>query len=149
MQTEGRTRTDRLILMLGIVVGLLAVLIVVVLFQGRSLWFGAAEPDLADRAQRQLAQYVGRNVEVRYTEPGRGLAVCGYAGYRGEARAFSFISRPNRILTSDDPLPAEFNDMMTTFCPGFARRPGALASRLMAAPPGMEVSGAAAPGGAP
>lgn len=132
MQTEGRTRTDRLILMLGIIVALLAVLIGAVVMQGTSVWFGKAEPDLADRAQRQLRQYVGRNIEVRYTEAGRGLALCGYAGRRGEARAFSFISRPNRIITSDDPLPTEFNEMMTSFCPGFARRPGVLASPSLA-----------------
>lgn len=148
MQTEGRTRTDRLILMLGILVALLGVLIVAVLMQGASVWFGPAQPNLADRAQGQLTEYVGRNVELRYTEPGRGLALCGYAGVRGQARAFSFISRPNRILTSDDPLPTEFNDMMTTFCPGFARRPGVLAAGRVSVP-GSVPAPAGATGGTP
>lgn len=127
MQSQRRTQTDRLILMLGILVALLALLIVGLLIQGAPLWPGSSQPDLAGRAQQQLTEYVGRDVEVRYAEPGRGLALCGYAGRRGQTRAFSFISRPNRIITSDDPLPIEFNEMMASFCPDFARRPGVLA----------------------
>ena len=34
-----------------------------------------------------------------------------------------FISVPNRILFSDDPLPTEFREMRERYCPGFLTPP--------------------------
>ena len=62
--------------------------------------------------------------EVRLLELGTGRVACGYAGRRGEAAAVAFVSRPRRILFSDDPLSGEFTAMVAADCPGLPlRRP--------------------------
>jgi len=84
----------------------------------------AISPVSADqRATRQVRAQLGRSGEVRYLEAGERRAACGYAGRKGEARAVAFVSRPNRILFSDDPLPGEFREMQKRFCPGFLTSP--------------------------
>jgi hypothetical protein len=78
---------------------------------------------LLERASRQVREQLGRGAELRYSEIGQRRAVCGYVGRgRGEP-AVGFISLPNRILFSDDPLPAEFRDMRDRHCPGFLISP--------------------------
>ena len=39
------------------------------------------------------------------------------------ASATAFVSIPNRILFSDDPLPTEFREMRLRYCPGFSGAP--------------------------
>lgn len=112
-------RTDRLIAVLGGGVLLLGVAAIWVLTHGGG--FGREPPSAEDRALIQLRDHLGPMAEIRYTEAGSGRTLCGYAGRRGQPAAVAFISRPNRVLLADDPLPGEFNSMMKTVCPGFAR----------------------------
>jgi hypothetical protein len=92
-----------------------------------------AQPTANERAVRQVREQRGRGYDVRYAEAGRGRAVCGYAGPRsgdtahgdGGLDAVAFVSRPNRILFSDDPLPVEFREMQQRFCPTFLAAPNA------------------------
>ena len=79
-----------------------------------------AQTPAPERALQQVREQMGRAGELRYFEAGEGRALCGYAGLKGQARAVAFVSRPNRILFSDDPLPGEFREMRQRFCPGFA-----------------------------
>ena len=79
-----------------------------------------AQPPAPARALQQVREQMGQAGELRYFEAGEGRALCGYAGLKGQARAVAFVSRPNRILFSDDPLPGEFREMRQRFCPGFA-----------------------------
>ena len=80
-------------------------------------------PTAGERAVRQLREQRGPTAEVRYAEAGRGRALCGYAGVRGQATAVAFVSRPNRILFSDDPMPVEFREVQQRFCPAFLAQP--------------------------
>lgn len=87
-----------------------------------------AQPTANERAVRQVREQRGSGFDVRYAEAGRGRALCGYAGPRGGAGpsgndAVAFVSRPNRILFSDDPLPVEFREMQQRFCPDFLVNP--------------------------
>lgn len=81
------------------------------------------QPTADERALRQVREQRGASFDVRYAEPGRGRAVCGYAGPRNGVSAVAFVSRPNRILFSDDPLPVEFREVQQRFCPGFLATP--------------------------
>ena len=100
--------------------------VAVLLLGGVCLWAvtrGApplAQTPAPERALQQVREQMGRAGELRYFEAGEGRALCGYAGLKGQARAVAFVSRPNRILFSDDPLPGEFREMRQRFCPGFA-----------------------------
>ncbi|WP_395649558.1 hypothetical protein [Brevundimonas sp.] len=85
----------------------------------------APQPTAGERAVRQLREQRGPEAEVRYAEAGRGRALCGYAGVRGQATAVAFVSRPNRILFSDDPMPVEFREVQQRFCPTFLSQPSA------------------------
>jgi len=117
---------------LGVVVLLLGALCVFAAIQGTR---PPAQPTANDRALRQVREQRGPGFDVRYAEAGRGRAVCGYAGQRrvpghaegglaiGGHDAIAFVSRPNRILFSDDPLPVEFREMQQRFCPGFLVNP--------------------------
>ncbi len=116
-----RLKVERLILVLGVVVLALGVLGLWASSRGAGLGFGP--PTANARALQQVREQMGRSGEVRYAEAGEGRALCGYAGRKGEAKATAFVSRPNRILFSDDPLPAEFREMQTRFCPGFLANP--------------------------
>ncbi len=91
----------------------------------------AAQPTANERTVRQVHEQRGAGFDVRYAEAGRGRAVCGYAGPRnagagtgdGGLDAVAFVSRPTRILFSDDPLPVEFREMQQRFCPDFLAQP--------------------------
>jgi hypothetical protein len=132
-----RLNVQRLMLVMGVlVIGLGAVCAWVVYQRAEP----AAQPDGNARVLRQVREQRGAGFDVRYAETGRGRALCGYAGPRGTgpgrpADAVAFVSRPTRILFSDDPLPVEFREMQQRFCPDFLARPSAVDSASTAAVP--------------
>ncbi len=77
------------------------------------------------RVMRQIGVQLGNGAELRYAEPGQKRAVCGYVGRSRGGAAVGFVSLPNRILFSDDPLPKEFAEMRERYCPGFLTTPPA------------------------
>jgi hypothetical protein len=109
--------TDRAITALGVAVLLLGAVAVWAISQGAR--FGPVQQPAAERALEQLRAQMGPGAELRYTEAGRGRTLCGYGGLKGQAQAVAFVSRPARILTSEDPLSAEFAELQARFCPGF------------------------------
>lgn len=118
-------RTDRLIAVLGAAVIVLGAL---------ALWFvtrgsggGFTEEPASRRVLRQAREQLGRTAEVQLIEPGRGRVVCGYIAAGRGGRAVGFISRPNRMLLSHDPLNGEFRAMITADCPNFPEPPAARA----------------------
>jgi len=114
-----RASTDRLILILGVAVLALGALILWLVSRQA---FAPSGPTPEERAAAQVRDILGPAARVRYTETGRRLAVCGYAEADGETVAF--ISRPNRLMLSTDPLRMEYEQMQADFCPGFLTRPG-------------------------
>ena len=81
-------------------------------------------PEPADaRVMRQIRTQAGRGAELRYAENGQRRSVCGYVGRLAGGPAVGFVSIPNRILFSDDPLPTEFREMRQSYCPGFMAAP--------------------------
>ena len=116
-----RLNVQRLIWVLGVAVLVLGAISLWAVTRGAPV--GVAQPPAAARALQQVREQMGRSGELRYSEPGTGRALCGYAGLKGHARAVAFVSRPNRILFSDDPLPGEFREMRERFCPGFLVQP--------------------------
>lgn len=116
-------RTDRLIAVLGVAVVVLGAL---------ALWFftqgsggGFTEEPASRRVLRQAREQLGRTAEVQLIEPGRGRVVCGYIAAGRGGGAIGFISRPNRMLLSQDPLNGEFRAMMDADCPNFPEPPPA------------------------
>jgi hypothetical protein len=114
-------RTDRLIAVLA------AVVLVV---GGATIWFATQNPGAgfteetpSRRVLRQARDQLGPKAEVQLIEAGRGRVVCGYIAAERGGRAVGFISRPNRMLLSEDPLNAEFRAMIASDCPGFPVRP--------------------------
>ena len=83
-----------------------------------------SSPEPADaRVMRQIRTQAGRGAELRYAENGERRSVCGYVGRVAGGPAVGFVSIPNRILFSDDPLPTEFREMRQSYCPGFMAAP--------------------------
>jgi len=83
-----------------------------------------APPEPAsERVVRQVREQAGRGAELRYSEAGQKRGVCGYVGRTAGGPAVGFVSIPNRILFSDDPLPTEFREMRERYCPGFLTAP--------------------------
>jgi len=116
-----RALTERLIPVLGLAVIALGALIALGVLRGER--FGFREPPATERALQQLRSRLGPRAELRYAEQGHGRVLCGYGGRPGEPRAVAFVSRPNRILFADDPLPREFDQLIRSECPGFNRAP--------------------------
>ena len=114
-------RTDRLIAALGAAVLLLGALIVWGLV--RNAGPGFVEEPTARRVLRQARDQLGPTAEIRLLDPGRGRVACGYVGRRGEGAAYSFISRPNRIMMSHDPLATEYQAMLRADCPNLPKAP--------------------------
>lgn len=110
-----RLDPNRLITVLGVAVVLLGALSVYALTQG------APEAPPQRRSLDQLRETIGPDVEIRYVQAGPPGVICGYAASRGGANDTAFISRPNRLLLSTDPLKTEFETMMDEVCPGFIR----------------------------
>lgn len=129
MTAAHRNRFDRLIAALGLLVLALGAVVIWRLAQD-----GAERPEsLDDRALRQIRTELGRAAELRYIEPGLGPVACGYAARARGAPAVAFVSRPQRILFGDDPLPHEFAETRDRYCPGFARQPGATTASVIGA----------------
>ncbi|WP_374516751.1 hypothetical protein [Brevundimonas sp.] len=116
--TRRRFATDRLIPLLAIVALALGALILWLVSRDA---FAPPAPTPEERAIAQVRDILGPDARVRYTEPGRRLAVCGYVEDGGQTIAF--ISRPNRLMLSTDPLRTEYEQMQKDFCPGFLTRP--------------------------
>lgn len=114
-------RTDRLIAVLGAAVLVLGALVVWFVIRGPGASF--AEETVSRRVLRQARQQLGRTAEVQLIESGRGRVVCGYIAETKGGRAVGFISRPNRMLLSQDPLNGEFRAMITADCPNFPEPP--------------------------
>ena len=75
------------------------------------------------KASFSTREQLGQAAEVRLIEPGRGRVVCGYIASGRGGRAVGFVSRPNRMLLSQDPLNGEFRAMIASDCPGFPEPP--------------------------
>ncbi|HWQ85371.1 hypothetical protein [Brevundimonas sp.] len=116
-------RTDRLIAVLGTAALLLGAVILWKAVEASRPGFTEETP--ARRVLRQAREQLGRTAEIRLLDEGRGRVVCGYVGRRGESAAYSFISRPNRIMMSDDPLATEFQAMVRADCPNLPKPPPA------------------------
>jgi len=116
-----RLNVQRVILVLGVVVLGLGALSLWAVSRGELAF---QEVPATERAVRQVREQMGTTGEIRYVEAGERRAACGYAGRRGQEQAVAFVSRPNRILFSDDPLPGEFREMQARFCPTFLVSPG-------------------------
>lgn len=116
-----RLNVQRLATVLGILV--LALGAVCVFAATRGARWGAAPPEPGERVAAQVKAQRGAQAEVRYVVAGRGPALCGYAGLKGHEAVTAFVSRPNRILFADDPLPEEFKAMQDRDCPGFLTAP--------------------------
>ncbi|MBN8529105.1 MAG: hypothetical protein J0M36_07710 [Caulobacterales bacterium] len=124
--SDRRRQTDRLIAALGVLVLALGAAAVWKVAHEGGLF---REPESAgQRALRQVRAELGRGAEVRYIEAGIGAVSCGYAARGPGQAAVAFVSRPQRILFGDDPLPREFAETRDRYCPGFAQRPGVAAS---------------------
>jgi len=118
-----RLTVRNVIPVLGVLVLILGALSLWVVTRGEPAFREAPAPE---RAVRQVREQMGPTGEIRYVQAGERRAACGYAGRRGQEQAVAFVSRPNRILFSDDPLPGEFREMQKRFCPDF-----------LVSPPGM------------
>jgi hypothetical protein len=75
------------------------------------------------RAMRQVREQRGPGTELRYVQPGQNRTVCGYVGRTGQRAAVAFVSRPSRILFSDDPLTIEFREARERYCPDLMQAP--------------------------
>ncbi len=114
-------RTDRLIAVLGVAVIALGALVLWFVIQGSG--GGFTEEPASRRVLRQAREQLGRTAEVQLIEPGRGRVVCGYIAAERGGPAVGFISRPNRMLLSVDPLNGEFRAMIAADCPDFPEPP--------------------------
>ncbi len=113
--------TDRLIAALGVAVIVLGAL--VLWFVTRGSGAGFTEELASSRVLRQAREQLGPTAEVQLIERGRGRVVCGYVAAERRGEAVGFISRPNRLLLSQDPLNREFRAMIDADCPGFPEPP--------------------------
>lgn len=118
---RGIFRTDRVIAALGVVVLALGAICLWAVLRGEGVVVAAEPP--GKRVVRQARELLGRTAEIRMVESGRGRVVCGYVGRRGEPEGRAFISRPNRMMLSDDPLAGEFAAMFEADCPGLPKPP--------------------------
>lgn len=110
------------------VIGVLGVAVLVL--GGLSLWAisqgarpGFSQEPASERVLRQAREQLGAHAEVRLLETGKGRVVCGYLAADAHAPATGFVSRPNRLLLSIDPLKGEFAQMVAQDCPVFPAPP--------------------------
>ena len=114
-------RTDRLIAVLGVAVLVLGAAVLWLATRGSG--GGFTEEPASRRVLRQAREQLGQSAEVQLIEPGRGRVVCGYIAADRGGRAVGIISRPNRMLLSEDPLNGEFRAMIDADCPDFPEPP--------------------------
>jgi len=112
----GRISANRIITVLG---GAVLLLGAVVLWRVVDTGGFSGEP-VVERVRGQLADYDGALQLFDMTDGRTPGVVCGYAGRPGDrASAVRFVARPNRLLTSADPLPGEFRAQIEAECPGY------------------------------
>lgn len=116
-----RLSVQRLIGVLGVAVLGLGALSLWAISQGMRPGF-TQEP-ASERVLRQAHEQLGPNAEIRLIEQGAGRVVCGYLAADPHAAPVGFVSRPNRLLLSNDPLKDEFEQMVTQDCPEFPSPP--------------------------
>jgi hypothetical protein len=116
-----RLNVQRLIGMLGVAVLALGALSLWAITQGARPGFNQ-EP-ASERVLRQAHEQLGPRAEIRLLQTGRGRVVCGYLAADSRAAPAGFVSRPNRLLLSNDPLKGEFEQMVAQDCPGFPAPP--------------------------
>ena len=114
-------RIDRLIAVLGTAVLVLGGVLLWLATQGQAP--GVAREPVSERVLRQAREQLGPRAEVQLVEAGTGRVVCGYVAVEPRGAAVGFISRPNRMLLSHDPLSTEFRAMLAADCPGFPESP--------------------------
>ena len=114
-------RIDRLIAVMGIAVLVLGGVLLWLATQGQAPRV-AREP-VSERVLRQARDQLGPAAEVQLIEAGSGRVVCGYVASEPRGAAVGFVSRPNRMLLSHDPLSTEFRALLATNCPGFPEPP--------------------------
>ena len=114
-------RIDRVIAVLGLAVLALGAVL---------LWLATHDPvpktprePVPERVLRQAREQLGSAAEVRLIEAGTGRVVCGYIAAAPGGAAVGFVSRPNRMLLSHDPLSTEFHAMLAADCPNFPEPP--------------------------
>lgn len=119
---QGRTiRIDRLIAVLGLAVLVLGGVLLWLATQGPPP--GVAREPVSERVLRQAREQLGPRAEVRLIEAGSGRVVCGYVAATPRGAAVGFVSRPNRMLLSHDPLSTEFRAILAADCPDFPESP--------------------------
>lgn len=116
-----RLSVQRVIGGLGVVVIALGALSLWAISQGARPGF-AQEP-ASERVLRQAREQLGPAAEIRLIASGNGRVVCGYLAADRAAPAAGFVSRPNRLLLSNDPLKGEFDQMVAQDCPEFPAPP--------------------------
>lgn len=118
---RGAIRIDRLIAVLGFAVLLLGAVLLWLATRSQSPDVGR-EP-VSARVLRQAREQLGPQAEVQLIEAGTGRVVCGYVAAEPRGAAVGFVSRPNRMLLSQDPLSTEFRVMLAADCPDFPESP--------------------------
>ncbi|WP_417231580.1 hypothetical protein [Brevundimonas sp.] len=113
-------RIDRLIAVLGVAVLVLGGVLFWLATQG-AIPSLENEP-VSERVLRQAREQLGPRAEVQLIEAGSGRVVCGYLAAEPRGAAVGFVSRPNRMLLSRDPLSTEFRAMLAEDCPNFPER---------------------------
>jgi hypothetical protein len=114
---RGAIRIDRVIAVLGLAVLVLGAVLLWLATQGQSP--GVAREPVSERVLRQAREQLGSEAEVQLIEAGSGRVVCGYVAAEPRGAAVGFVSRPNRMLLSHDPLSTEFRAMLAADCPNF------------------------------
>ncbi|HEX8470778.1 MAG TPA: hypothetical protein VF633_06675 [Brevundimonas sp.] len=84
---------------------------------------GFSQEQASDRVLRQAHEQLGPRAEIRLLQTGRGRVVCGYLAADSRSSPSGFVSRPNRLLLSNDPLKGEFDQMVAQDCPAFPAPP--------------------------
>jgi flagellar biogenesis protein FliO len=120
-------RIDRLIAVMGIAVLLLGGVLLWLASRGQAP--GAGREPVSERVLRQAREQLGSRAEVQLIEAGSGRVVCGYVAAEPRGVAVGFVSRPNRMLLSHDPLSTEFRALLAADCPNFPAGPIAAVNR--------------------
>ena len=117
----GVIRIDRVIAVLGLAVLVLGAVLLWLATHGQVP--GDPREPVSERVLRQAREQLGSRAEVQLIEAGTGRVVCGYVAAEPRGAAVGFVSRPNRMLLSQDPLSTEFRAMLAADCPNFPAGP--------------------------
>lgn len=122
-----RISANRIITVLG---GAVLVLGAVVLWRVVGTGSFSREP-VVERVRGQLQAYDPTLSLFDMTDGETPGVVCGHAGVPGRREAtLTFVARPNRLMTSADPLSSEYREQIARECPDyFAAVPGARGAR--------------------